>query len=79
MWYRNRVWKKYLDNVMAVDRSSAQLLATYSRRMSISKDYAAYLEVYDLQRYKVIKEAGKIKNSLREKRNMPFIFVACKN
>lgn len=79
MWYRDRVWIQYEKNIGATDTVSARFLERYMRRMSISKEYAATLEIFDLQQYRVIKQAAKVKNALREKIKLPFIFVACKN
>jgi hypothetical protein len=79
MWYRNRVWMHYVKNIIAADMNSAVFLASYIRRVSINKDYASSLEIFDLQKYKVIRNAAKITGSLRDKRNQPFIFIACKN
>ncbi|GAA4464269.1 hypothetical protein GCM10023093_14230 [Nemorincola caseinilytica] len=81
MWYRkrDRVWIQYLKNIMATDSDSAKFLERYSRRMGITKEYAGSLEVFDLQQYKVVRAAAKVRNALREKGRKPFIFVACKN
>jgi len=79
MWYRNRVWIHYIKNVIAADISSAVFLVSYTKRIGLSKEYAATLEIFDLQRYKVIRQAAKVRSALSEKRNKPFIFVACKN
>lgn len=79
MWYRKRVWIQYLKSIGATDSSSARFLERYIQRISISKEYAAALEIFDLQQYKVIKKSAKVKDALREKIKMPFIFVACKN
>lgn len=79
MWYRNRLWNHYLKNIGATDSMSARFLERYLQRVSITKDYASALEIFDLQQYKVIKKTAKVKDALREKIKMPFIFVACKN
>lgn len=79
MWYRNRIWNQYLKNIGATDRMSARFLERYLQRIGITKDYASVLEIFDLQQYKVIKKSAKVKDALREKIKMPFIFVACKN
>ncbi len=79
MWYKNRVWIHYVKNIIAADMHSAIFLASYLRRIGISNEYKATLEVFDLQKYKVIRNASKIRGSLREKLNTPFIFMACKN
>ncbi len=81
MWYkdRDRVWNQYIRNIGATDGSSARFLELYMKRISISQEYVNCLEVYDLQKYKIIKHPGKVRAALREKKNTPFIFVACRN
>jgi hypothetical protein len=79
MWYRDRVWIQYLKNILASDSSSARFLERYTLRVSISKEYTTALEIIDLQRYRVIRNTQKVRNSLNEKKNKPFIFVVCKN
>jgi len=79
MWYRNRVWIHYVKNIVAADMNSAVFLASWLRRITIKKEHLSTLEIYDLQRYKVIRNTAKMKGSLREKMNKPFIFMACKN
>ena len=79
MWYRNRVWMRYIKNILAADKPSAEFLADYMRRRRGSKEQVASIEIYDLQRYRVIRNAAKLKGSLREKVNKPFIFVSSKN
>jgi len=82
MWYnrkRDRIWIQYLKNIMATDSSSARFLELHAKRTSISGEYASSLEIFDLQQYKVIRVAAKVRNALRDKGRKPFIFVACKN
>lgn len=81
MWYRkkDRVWIQYLKNIMATDSSSAQFLERYTKRMSMTKEHVGALEIFDLQQYRVVRAATKVKDALREKGRKPFIFVACKN
>lgn len=79
MWYRDRVWIQYLRQIIAADMRSAVFLASYSRRLALTKDYAAALEVVDLQRYKVISDTKKVRHALRDRAHVPFIFVVCKN
>jgi hypothetical protein len=79
MWYKNRVWIHYLKNIIAADMRSAVFLSTYLRRIGLGNDNKRVHEVYDLQKYKVIRDASKVRGSLREKLNTPFIFMACKN
>jgi hypothetical protein len=75
----NNVWLHYVKNIIAADVPSAVFLASYLRYTSISKDYAASLEVFDLQKYKVIKKANKVRITLRDRMNIPFVFVVGKN
>ncbi len=79
MWYKNRVWIHYVKNIIAADMGSAIFLASYLRRVGMNKEYVSALEIFDLQKYKVVKSAAKISSTLREKKNTPFIFIACKN
>ena len=75
----NKVWLHYVKNIIAADVSSAVFLASYLRYAGISKEYADALEIIDLQKYKVIKKAGKVREALDAKKNFPFVFVVGKN
>ena len=75
----NKVWLHYVKNIIAADVSSAVFLASYLRFSDISWDYATYLEVVDLQKYKVISSAAKVLQALRDDFKVPFIFVVGKN
>ena len=79
MWRENNLWLHYVKNIIAADLTSAMFLASYLRLVQINKKYAAALEVIDLQKYKVITQENKVKMALRERANIPFVFVACKN
>jgi len=79
MWYSDRVWLHYVKNIIAADIPSAVFLASYLRYTGVTRKYTSSLEVIDLQRYKIIKKAGKVYASLRERTNIPFVFVVCKN
>jgi hypothetical protein len=79
MWNRDRVWNRYVKNIVAVDKPTAIFLAAYIRRTDINKDYVSTIEIFDLQQYKVISKAAKVRGVLRDKLNKPFIFIACKN
>ena len=79
MWKQDRVWIHYVKNIIAADMGSAIFLASYLRRVGISKEYLPSLEIFDLHKYKVVKGDLKVQNALREKRGKPFIFVSCKN
>ncbi len=79
MWRENNLWLHYVKNIMAADLTSAMFLVSFLRRTQINKTYAAALEIIDLQKYKVIRQEHKVKSALRERANVPFVFVACKN
>jgi hypothetical protein len=79
MWRGNNVWLHYVKNIIAADVPSAVFLASYLRYSGITKDYASYLEIIDLQKYKVIKKPAKIQVALRDRVQIPFIFVVGKN
>ena len=79
MWRGNTTWLHYVKNIIAADVPSAVFLGSYLRRSAITRDYTGALEVIDLQRYKVIKPAAKVKQALRERMYLPFIFVVGKN
>ena len=79
MWHENNTWLHYVKNIIAADVSSAIFLASYMRRCNISKKYASSLEIIDLQKYKVITQDTKVRIALRERANIPFVFVVGKN
>lgn len=79
MWQKNKTWLHYNNNIIAADISSAVFLAFYLQRCRITKNYASSLEIIDLQKYKVIKQEGKVRIALRERIGIPFIFIAGKN
>jgi len=79
MWRENKTWLHYIKNIIAADVSSAVFLAAYIRHCTISKNYTSSLEIIDLQKYKVIKQDAKVRIALRERINIPFVFVIGKN
>lgn len=80
MWSgQDKVWVHYVKHIIAADIDSAAMLGIYIRQMSLTKSYIPYLEVIDLQKYKLIKDKDKVRKALNERGNMPFIFIACKN
>jgi hypothetical protein len=79
MWYKNRVWIHYIKNIVAADVASAVFLASYIKQVGEEKEYLSTIEIYDLQKYRVIRDSKKIQASIREKLNKPFIFIASKN
>jgi hypothetical protein len=80
MWSgQDKVWLQYRKDIMAADVQAATFLSSYLRNMAINKTYSKYLEVVDLQRYKVIKQAPKVSVAVRERSQVPFVFVIGKN
>jgi hypothetical protein len=76
---KSNIWLHYVKNIIAADVPSAVFLASYLRYTGISKDYTSSLEVIDLQKYKVIRKADKVKIALRSRSQIPFVFVIGKN
>ncbi len=79
MWRGNKSWLHYDNDIIASDGHSADFLVSYLRYMRINKDYASFLEVIDLQTYKIISQAHKVRITLRERMHIPFVFIAGKN
>ena len=79
MWQGNKMWLHYVKNIIAADVSSAVLLASYLKYSASRKDYVSYLEVIDLQKYKIITAAPKVRLALRDRTKIPFVFVVGKN
>jgi hypothetical protein len=79
MWHGNKVWLHYVKNIIAADVPSAVFLASYMKYATISKEYTAALEIIDLQKYKVITNKAKVKQALKERMHVPFVFAVCKN
>jgi len=80
MWSgQDKVWVHYVKHIIAADINSAALLGIYLRQMSLTKAYIPYLEVIDIQKYKVVKDKLKVRKALRDRADMPFVFVVCKN
>ena len=79
MWKGNKVWLHFSNNILASDRGSAAFLESCLLRSRVSTGHAAFIEIIDLQRYKVIKQPHKVRAALRERVQIPFIFVVGKN
>lgn len=80
MWGKqNKVWIKYRNNIIANDVNTAIFLSRYMKHSIIHKTYIPYLEVLDLQRYKLITNPRKVKATLKDKLDTPFVFAICKN
>jgi len=79
MWQGENAWLHYVKNIIAADIHSAVFLASYLRYTGISRDYASSLEVMDLNKYKVISKPSKVRDALRDRKNLPFVFIVGKN
>lgn len=79
MWGQDKVWLHYRKDIMAADIDAASFLSAYLRNMAISKTHTQHLEVIDLQKYKIVKQALKVQAALRERSTIPFVFVVGKN
>jgi hypothetical protein len=76
---QDQVWLHYVNNIIAADVYSAVFLGTYMRNMRLNKSYAPYMEVFDLQKYAVIKQPAKVKQAVSERSKIPFVFIVGKN
>ena len=79
MEHGNKVWMHYVKNIIAADIPSAVFLASYLRYSGLSRDYVSFLEIIDLQKYKVINKTDKVRIALRNRVNIPLVFVVGKN
>ncbi|MDR3678955.1 MAG: hypothetical protein P4L41_03240 [Flavipsychrobacter sp.] len=80
MWSgQDKVWLHYVKDIIAADVYSAVFLASYLRYMGLNKSHVSFLEVIDLQKYKVIKQKHKVRAAIKERANIPFVFVVCRN
>ena len=76
---KDQVWLHYVNNIIAADVYSAVFLATYMRNMRLNRTYAPFMEVFDLQKYAVIKQPIKVRQAITEKSKIPFVFIVGKN
>jgi len=80
MWGKqDKVWLHYVKDIIAADVYSAVFLASYLRYSALNKTHVAFLEIIDLQKYKVIKQKNKVRVALKERADVPFVFVVCRN
>lgn len=74
-----KAWLHYINDIIAADVYSAVFMASYIRHTNIHKHHAASLEVIDLQRYRVVKPASKVRQVLQDRNRKPFVFIVGKN
>ncbi len=79
MLSKDQKWLHYINNIIAADVYSAVFLGTYQRHMRLSKTYARHMEVMDLQKYTVISREHKVRQAIKERADIPFVFVVGKN
>jgi len=80
MWSdNNKVWVEYRRGLLAADVVSAAVLSDYIHYVIISHVHLKALEVIDLQKYKVIKTPGKLRQAINERLQIPFVFLSCNN
>ena len=79
MWRENKVWHHYLNDIIASDSHSADFLASYLTYTRLNKDYTSFLEIIDLQKYKIISVPSRVRIALRERLHLPFVFIVGKN
>lgn len=80
MWSgQNKVWFHYVKDIIAADVVSAVFLSAYVRNMAISKSYIPAMEVIDLQKYKIIRQHKKVRQAIKDRLHMPFVFLSCMN
>ncbi len=76
---QDKVWMHYVKDIIASDIYSAVFLASYAKYIKTSKSFADAMEVVDLQKYKVLKQPLKVRQAIRERSDVPFVFVIGKN
>jgi len=80
MWSgQDKVWMHYLNNIIAADVASAVFLSSYMRIAIRGRSNAIYHEVADLQRYKLLRSAKKVRSAMINRVDLPFVFVLGKN
>lgn len=81
MWDKkqDKVWINYRSDIIAADTTSGSFLAKYLRFTLLNRSHISTLEVIDLQKYKVIKGEKRVRSAIRERLDIPFVFLSCNN
>ena len=80
MWKgQHKEWVEYRDGIIACDEAVAMYLSLYIKLLSRDKGYLPYLEVADIQRYRLYTHPKHVKAVLADRRDIPFVFVYNKN
>lgn len=69
----------YIHDIIASDVASGVFLAHFLRQARIAKTFVSALEVVDLQRYKIVRKAHKVRDILSATNEEPFVFIISKN
>jgi len=69
----------YLNDIIASDLHSAAFLSSWLRNAVMTRHYTHYLEVIDLQKYKIIRKNPAVRIAIRNRSDIPFVFVISKN
>ena len=79
MFYEDKEWSHYIENIIATDYCSANFLSTYLDVVTTTRTHSIVLEVFDVQREKVIRNAWDVLKTIEKKSDKPFVFIICKN
>lgn len=80
MWHgEDKLWLHYRADIIAADVPDGIFLADFLRYIAINKIYTSSLEIIDLQKYKIICNPLKLRSGLKERANIPFVFVVSRN
>lgn len=79
MWGEDKVWTRYRTDVLAADAGAAAQLMALIHVITISRVYSHCIEVIDLQRYKTIRRPAKVRQALKERLHLPFVFAVGRN
>jgi len=78
--HQEQIWYQFEQDILAVNEFSALALLAFLRKMQGDNGYYLSMEVYDLQRYKLIKNQKQVRNMLHlAPQDRIFIFPVCKN
>ncbi len=76
---QNKVWMQYLNGIVATDLYSAVFLSSWLRHSILTREYTNFLEVVDIQKYRVIRRNPDVLIAIRNRSSIPFVFVIGRN
>ncbi|MEI8278799.1 MAG: hypothetical protein WCG87_03490 [Bacteroidota bacterium] len=80
MWGKqDKVWQQYSGSIIAADAQEALFLQTFMQQTTTKQQHVSQLEIVDIQKYKMLKQANKVRNALKQRAYIPFVFVVGKN